>query len=76
MSPNVTKRLGTLNLVCVYLETVLKVLDAKAMVNILEHKTKGKKVVYHGLCTDKTDTLFSRMCLTKDDIFSGHFQDA
>ena len=53
-----TKDRGFLNFVCIYLETVLKVLDAKAIVDVLEYKRKGKKVnkvVYHHLCTDKTD---------------------
>lgn len=65
-------------MVCIYLETVLKVLDAKAIVDVLEHKRKGKKVkkvVYHHLCTDKPDIQCFQGYVWPKNVLSGHFQD-
>lgn len=40
MSPNINKRHGILNFICMCLETALKILDAKAIVDTLKYKER------------------------------------
>jgi hypothetical protein len=40
VSANINKRQGILNLVCICLETALKILDAKAIVDTLKYKER------------------------------------